>query len=47
MDIRHPGEMIKKILADYKSPKLEHLPPFTGGLWGILLMIIFAMRNLP
>ena len=34
MDIRHPGEMIKKILADYKSPKLEHLPPFTGGLVG-------------
>lgn len=34
MDISHPGEMIKKILADYKSPKLEHLPPFTGGLVG-------------
>ena len=34
MDIHHPGEMIKKILADYKSPKLEHLPPFTGGLVG-------------
>ncbi len=34
MDISHPGKMIKKILADYRSPKLEHLPPFTGGLVG-------------
>lgn len=34
MDISHPGKMIKKILADYRSPKFEHLPPFTGGLVG-------------
>ncbi len=30
----HPGQMIRQILADNKSPKLEGLPPFTGGLVG-------------
>ena len=34
MDITHPGEMIRQILADYKSPRIESLPPFTGGLVG-------------
>ena len=33
-EVTHPGEEIRKILADYKSPKLEGLPPFTGGLVG-------------
>ncbi len=30
----HPGEAIRRILDDYKSPKLENMPPFTGGLVG-------------
>lgn len=30
----HPGEMLRKILREYKSPVLEELPPFTGGLAG-------------
>lgn len=34
MQIQHPGEMIKQILADYKSPKIKGLPSFTGGLVG-------------
>lgn len=34
MHVTHPGIAIRKILADYKSPKLPGLPPFTGGLVG-------------
>ncbi|MCI8377986.1 MAG: anthranilate synthase component I [Lachnospiraceae bacterium] len=30
----HPGEYIKEILERYKSPKVEGLPTFTGGLVG-------------
>ena len=30
----HPGEAIRRILEEYKSPKLENMPPFTGGLVG-------------
>ena len=30
----HPGEKIRELLAAYKSPKLEGLPPFSGGLAG-------------
>lgn len=30
----HPGEAIRDILARYKSPKIDGLPPFTGGLVG-------------
>lgn len=33
-ETEHPGTCLKQILADYKSPKLETLPPFTGGLVG-------------
>ena len=29
-----PAEYIRKILGDYKSPKIEGLPPFTSGLVG-------------
>lgn len=31
---KNPARYIKKILDDYKSVRLEHLPPFTGGLVG-------------
>jgi anthranilate synthase component 1 len=34
METVHPGEMIRNILEDYKSPKIEGLPTFTGGLVG-------------
>lgn len=30
----HPGEFITDILKDYKSPKIEGLPTFTGGFVG-------------
>lgn len=29
-----PGKAIRQVLADYKSPVLEGMPPFTGGLVG-------------
>lgn len=29
-----PSEYLRQILADYKSPRLDYLPPFTGGLVG-------------
>lgn len=30
----HPGDAIRNILAQYKSPKMDGMPPFTGGLVG-------------
>lgn len=30
----HPGEALREILREYKSPAVEGLPPFTGGLVG-------------
>lgn len=30
----NPSGFLRQILADYKSPKLDYLPPFTGGLVG-------------
>ncbi|MDR2708435.1 MAG: anthranilate synthase component I family protein [Elusimicrobiota bacterium] len=30
----NPNEVLRKILAEYKSPRLDFLPPFTGGLVG-------------
>lgn len=32
--VTHPGTYIKEILDQYKSPKIEGLPSFTGGLVG-------------
>lgn len=32
--VKHPGDYIKQIVADNKSPKLPELPSFTGGLVG-------------
>lgn len=29
-----PAEHLRQILADYKSPRFDELPPFTGGLVG-------------
>lgn len=33
-NVRHPKERIKQILEEYRSPKVESLPSFTGGLVG-------------
>lgn len=30
----HPAQQLRQILAEYKSPRLPELPPFTGGLVG-------------
>ena len=30
----HPSDYLRQILADYKSPRFEYLPSFTGGLVG-------------
>lgn len=30
----NPSEYLRQILSDYKSPKFDYLPPFTGGLVG-------------
>lgn len=32
--VTHPGTFIRKVLADYTSPKVPSLPSFTGGLVG-------------
>lgn len=32
--VEHPGTVIRNILKDYTSPKIEGLPSFTGGLVG-------------
>lgn len=29
-----PSDVLREILAEYKSPRLDYLPPFTGGLVG-------------
>lgn len=34
LKIDDPSAQIRQILAEYKSPKFEYLPPFTGGLVG-------------
>ena len=33
-DTDHPGEVLRKILEDYRSPVMKEMPPFTGGLVG-------------
>ena len=32
--VTHPGGYIKEMLAEYKSPKVDGMPSFTGGLVG-------------
>ncbi len=34
LQTEHPGQYIRQLLAAHKSPKVEGLPPFTGGLVG-------------
>ena len=33
-ETRHPGEYIRQVLSEYKSPRFDYLPPFAGGLVG-------------
>ena len=33
-ETRHPGTYLRQVVAEHKSPKIEGLPPFTGGLVG-------------
>ncbi|MBQ1332569.1 MAG: chorismate-binding protein [Lachnospiraceae bacterium] len=33
-ECEHPGAAVREVLARFKSPKVEGLPPFTGGLVG-------------
>ena len=32
--VDHPGSKLRELLSEYKSPQIEELPPFTGGLVG-------------
>lgn len=34
VETREPDDFIRQILTDNKAPKIENLPPFTGGLVG-------------
>lgn len=34
LETKHPDKVIKELLDKYKSPRIESLPPFTGGLVG-------------
>lgn len=43
----HPSNYIRQIMAERKSPGFSHLPPFTGGGWlDIFLMIISARTGM-
>lgn len=33
-EIQHPAPVLRRLLAEYKSPRVPGLPPFTGGLVG-------------
>lgn len=41
----HPGKILREILKDYKSPVVPGVPPFTGGLVGIFILITSNMGN--
>ena len=32
--VEHPGDTLREIIEQYKTPVMEELPPFTGGLVG-------------
>ena len=33
-DTENPKDVIKQVMSEHKSPRIEQLPPFTGGLVG-------------
>ena len=34
METQNPGKVIRKIIAENRSPRMDYLPPFSGGLVG-------------
>ena len=32
--VTHPGDTLREIIREYKTPVMEDMPPFTGGLVG-------------
>lgn len=34
IETKDPSSVIRQVLSNYKSPRVDHLPPFTGGLVG-------------
>lgn len=38
----HPLEVLREILAGYKSPRLPDMPPFTGGMVGYFAYAMFS-----
>ena len=32
--VTHPGDTLREIIRKYKTPVMEKMPPFTGGLVG-------------
>lgn len=34
LHVTHPGDTLREILKNHKSPVMENMPPFTGGLVG-------------
>lgn len=34
LETKNPGQYIRQIIEEHKSPRIENLPPFTGGLVG-------------
>ena len=32
--VKHPDEIIRSVLTEFKTPRVKELPPFTGGLVG-------------
>ena len=42
----NPSGYLRQILDDYKSPRFDYLPSFTGGLSDIFHMIISATASL-
>ena len=44
-EIEHPREAIRRILNDYKSPRLPEFPPFSGGLVGYFSFDYYAYNE--
>jgi anthranilate synthase component 1 len=36
LEVKHPAEMIRQVIAEHRSPRFEYLPTFTGGLVGYI-----------
>lgn len=38
----HPSDYLREVLSQYKSPRFDYLPPFTGGLVGFFSFDYFG-----